>query len=415
MDFEIPHTELKKQNRKRYLIGGFVFFLIILSIFAFRLVIKPSVDYQQLKTSTVQRGTIQASLSASGTVVPEFEQLMGSPLQARIDSVYHQAGEMVKAGTPIIKLDLTATQTELEKLEEGLQKKKNEATLIRLRMESNLAELKSQYDIKKIMISSLENELESERHLVTLGGGRQEDVHKAELNLQVAQRELQKLEEQIRNQEQTNKADLAALSFDIRIEEKNIEALRRRMLQAEIRAERDGVIVYVKDKIGATVQEGEELVRLADLSRFKVEGRLSESYAGELKVGGRVKIRAGELDLEGMISAVKPEVTNGQVAFDVALQSNTATALRPNLQVDVWVITSYKEDVLLVKNGAFFKGKKDQKVFIVQGDKGVARTVDIGLTNLDQVEVIGLQEGDELILSDMEDFRNADEVQLQNR
>ncbi len=414
MDFAIPHTEQNKQKRKRYLIGGLVFSIIIFAVFAFRLIIKPSVDYRKLQTATVERGTIQASLTASGMVVPEFEQLMGSPLKARVDSIYHKAGERVTAGTPIMKLDLTATQTELEKLEEGIQKKKNEAILIRLRMEKSLADLKSQYDIKKLLISSLENEVESESHLVSIGGGRQEGVRQAELNLQVAQRELQRLEEQIHNQQQTNVADLAALHFDLRIEEKSLNELRRRMQQAEIRAERDGVIVYVKDKTGATVQEGEELVRLADLSRFKVEGKLSESYAGELTTGGIVKVRAGEKDIEGVISAVKPEVTNGLVAFEVNLLNSAHIGLRPNLQVDVMVITSFKENVLRVKNGPFFKGKKDQKVFMVQGDKALARRVDIGLTNLDYVEVTGLNEGDELILNDMEEFKNADEVQLQN-
>lgn len=414
MDIEISHEELKKQSQKRYLMLGLGGALVIFAIVAFRLFIRPSVDFRTLRTAPVKRESIQASLTASGTVVPEFEQVMDSPLQARIDSVYHQAGQMVLAGTPILKLDITYTQMELEKLQDGLQKKKNEATLIRLRMEKSLSDLKSQYDIKKLQISSLESVVENEQHLVSIGGGRQEDVRQAELNLLVAKRELQQLQEQINNQQQTNKADLAALSFDIRIEEKSINELRRRMQQAEVRAERDGVIVFVKDKIGATVQEGEELVRLADLSRFKVEGKLSESYAPELKTGGKVKVRAGKQDFKGVISAVKPEVTNGLVTFEVSLLNKEAEGLRPNLQVDVFVVTAFKDEALVVKNGAFFKGKKDQKVFVVEGDKAIARRVDIGLTNLDYVEVTGLEEGDELILSDMEDFENVDEIQLEN-
>lgn len=415
MDFEIPQKELKKRSQKQTLTAGLIIVSLIFIVLAFRFFIHPSVDYQTLQTAQVKKGPITSSLTASGLVVPEFEQIMGSPLQARIDSVYHQAGKLVSAGTPILKLDLSSTQVELEKLEDGLQKKKNEAILIRLRMEKSLADLHSQSDIKKLQINSLESEMEHEKHLVNIGGGRKEDVRRAELNLQVARRELQQLEEQILNQQQTNKADLAALSFDIRIEEKNIHELRRRMQQAEIRAERDGVIVYVKDRIGATVQEGEELVRLADLSRFKVEGKLSESYAPELKAGGKVKVRTGSKDIEGIISAVKPEVVNGLVTFEVSLHNSNAEGLRPNLQVDVYVITAFKKEVLLVRNGAFFKGKKDQKVFVVKGEKAIARSIDIGLTNIDFVEITGLQEGEELILNDMEDYGNAGEIQLENR
>ena len=415
MDIEIPQEELSKNSRSRYIKFALIGVAILAAVFAFRSFIQPSVDYRSLKTAQVMQGAIQANLSASGSVVPEYEQSISSPLQARIDSVYYPAGTLVKAGTPILKLDLSYSQVELEKLEDGLQKRKNEANLIRLRMEKNLADLKAQYDIKKLRISSLESQLGNEQKLQQIGGGTGENVRQAELNLQIAKRELQQLEEQIHNQQQTNKVDLTSLQFEIRIDEKGISELRRRMEQAEIRAERDGVIVYVKDKLGAMVAAGEELVRLADLSRFKVSASLSEVYAPELKTGGRVVVRAGGQDLQGMITSVKPEVKNGLVSFEVGLEKANAAVLRPNLQVDVYVVTAYKEGVLVVRNGAFYKGKKDQKVFVVKGDKALARTVNIGLTNVDQVEIEGLEAGDELIITDMSDYVQADELVLDNR
>ena len=415
MDIDIPQEELNKQSRSRYIMIGAIVLVVLSLIFAFRFFIRPSVDYRTLKTSAVSVGEMQASLTASGAIVPEYEQSISSPLQARIDSVYYPAGTLVKAGMPILKLDLSYSQLELEKLEEGLQKRKNEANLIRLRMEKNLADLQAQYDIKKLRISSLENELGNEKRLQQIGGGTEEDVRQAELSLLIAKRELQQLEEQIRNQQQTNQADLTTLFYEIRIDEKGINELRRRMEQAEIRAERDGVIVYVKDKLGATVAAGEELVRLADLSRFKVSASISEAYAGELKPAGKVLVRAGSQELKGMITSIKPEVKGGLITFEVGLEEGSAAVLRPNLQVDVYVVTAYKEGVLVAKNGNFYKGKKDQKVFVVQGETALARTVDIGLTNVDQVEIIGLEAGDELIISDMSDYAQANEVVLQNR
>ncbi|AHM63112.1 RND family efflux transporter MFP subunit [Flammeovirgaceae bacterium 311] len=415
MDIEIPQEELQKQSRSRYLKIGAIGLVVVALFFGFRIFIKPSVDYRTLKTAQVVTGPIQASLTASGTVVPEYEQSISSPLQARIDSVYHPAGTLIKAGTPILKLDLSYSQVELEQLEDGLQKRRNEANLIRLRMEKNLADLQAQYDIKKLRISSLESELESERKLQQIGGGTGESVRQAELSLQIARRELQQLQEQILNQQQTNKADLTTLQFEISIDEKSVNELRRRMQQAEIRAERDGVIVYVKDKLGATVSAGEELVRLADLSRFKVSASMSEAYAPELKSGGRVLVRAGGQDLHGMITSIKPEVKSGLVTFEVGLEDGNAPVLRPNLQVDVYVVTAYKDNVLVVRNGAFYKGKNDQKVFVVAGDKAEARQVDIGLTNVDMVEISGLKEGDELILNDMSKYAQANELELENR
>ena len=414
MDIEIPKEELNRQVRKRIIKIAALVTLVVAAFFGFRSFIFPSVDYRSLQTDVIRKGSITASLTASGRVVPEYEQMIISPLQARIDSVYHGAGAMVKAGTPILKLDLNYTRLELERLQEGLQKKKNEATLIRLRMEKNLADLQARHDIQQLRIRSLESSLEDEKHLVSIGGGTPENVRQAELDLKVSQRELQQLAEQINNQQQTNKADMDALGFEIRIQEKSINELRQRMEQAEIRVEQDGVIVFVKDQKGASVQAGEELVRLADLSRFKVEARISEAYAGVLSPGGMVKVKAGGAELSGMISSIQPEVQNGQVAFEVSLEKPDASMLRPGLQVDVLVVTDYKNNTLIVKNGSFFKGKEDQKVFIVEGGQAIAKMVDIGLSNMDYVEVKGLKEGDELIISDMSEYEQADEVQLQN-
>lgn len=415
MDIQIPQEDQKKQSLLLYIKLVGLMLLALATIWSIRNFISPKVDYRSLQTAQVQWGPIEASLTATGTVMPEFEQSISSPIQAQIDSVYFNAGTLVKAGTAILKLDLSYAQLELEKLEEGLQKKKNEANLIRLRMEKNLAELQSQYDIKKLKIKSLESEFSNVKHLASIGGGTQDDVRQSELNLHIAKRELQQLEAQILNQQQTNKADLASLSYEIRIEEKSINELHRRMQQAEIRAERDGVIVYVKDKLGTLVTSGEEVVRIADLNKFKVIARLSEAYASELQIGGRVKVRAGSNDLAGTIASVKPEVSNGQVSFEISLLENDAPMLRPNLQVDVMVITAFKDHTLTVKNGAFFKGKLDQKVFVVYEDKAIAKKASIGLSNLDMVEISGLKAGEELIISDMSKFDQADEVRLINQ
>lgn len=59
---------------------------------------------------------IEVSVSASGKVVPAFEEIINSPINSRIVEVYRKGGDSVEIGTPILKLDLQSTETEYKKL-----------------------------------------------------------------------------------------------------------------------------------------------------------------------------------------------------------------------------------------------------------------------------------------------------------
>jgi HlyD family secretion protein len=126
-----------------------------------------------------------------------------------------------------------------------------------------------------------------------------------------------------------------------------------------------------------------------------------------------VSVRIGKLKLAGTISAVRPSVENGIARFEVRLDEKSHAALRPNLRTDVFVITSFKDDVLRVSNGPFFKGRVDQKVFVIDGNRANRRIVDIGVSNYDFVELIGdINPGEEVIISDMSKYEHAEQVNL---
>ena len=74
--------------------------------------------------SEVDNGTIEVSVSASGKVVPAFEEIINSPINTRIVEVYRKGGDSVDVGTPILKLDLQSTETEYKKLLDEEQMKR---------------------------------------------------------------------------------------------------------------------------------------------------------------------------------------------------------------------------------------------------------------------------------------------------
>ena len=184
---------------------------------------------------------------------------------------------------------------------------------------------------------------------------------------------------------------------------------------AGIRARRDGVVTWVNTDIGSHVNPGDPVARIADLGSFKIEGQISDIHAAKLQVGGEAVLRIGDLRLDAAITAVRPSVEGGVIKFDATPDDNSHQALRPNMRVDVFVITSFKDNVLRVANGPFYRGRVAQKVFVIVGDRAERREVDIGASNFDAVELIGdIRPGEEVVVSDMSKYEHADEVMLRD-
>jgi HlyD family secretion protein len=173
------------------------------------------------------------------------------------------------------------------------------------------------------------------------------------------------------------------------------------------------VLTWVNEDIGATVNQGDVLARVADLSSFRVRATISDAYADALHVGDPVIVRINDTDLRGTISTVSPAADKGVVTFYAKLDEDHHPALRSNLRVDVYVVTKAHKGVLRVKNGPFYQGGNEQAVFVVEGDKAVRRTVRFGDSNFDFVQITdGLRPGDEIILTDTKDFIDTPELTI---
>lgn len=126
-------------------------------------------------------------------------------------------------------------------------------------------------------------------------------------------------------------------------------------------------------------------------------------------------IRVGDTQLRGSIVNISPAVNNAIVSFDIQLNQKDSKVLRPNQKVDVFLVTATRNGVLRVANGPAFNGSNQQEVFVLKNGIAERRSVKTGLSNFDYVEVLsGLKAGDEIITSDMGDYKNVKTVTISN-
>ena len=415
MDREITSQQLLQRKLRSIIKIILIAAIAIFGFWGISQMIKPVVNLSKIRVATAELGRVEDALSATGTLVPEYEQVISSPIQSTIIAVHYQSGMKVAAGVAILKLNKEFVQLDLDRFNEELELQRNQKVQLTLSLERNRTELQAQLDIKQLTLDLLRSKLSQAEHLFEIGAGSKDHLDQARLNLEIAKRELHLLEQTIVNEEKSLNADLREIDLRIGIQEKSITEVSRQLDMAEIKAERAGVITWVNDNIGSTVQPGEIVVRIADLNSYKVEGSISDIHASRFRVGTLARVRVNDRDLDGIVTGIQPTIKSGVISFFVELTDKSDSVLRSNLRVDVFVITSYKDNIVRVQNGPFINGPGEQIIFVVEGNQAVRKTVQIGASNLDFVEIENeINVGDKIIISDMNKYKHMSTVTIKD-
>jgi len=413
MDTDVSQQVSARRKRKFIGIAIVSVILLFLAIALLRYTVKSSLKKSSITTAVVEKGNVENTITATGEVLPEFEQTLTSPINASVQKIILDAGSPVKAGQSLLTLDKSSSQMDYEKLKFQLASKQNDIKKLKLQLDKSFYDIKSSNDIKQLRINSLEAEVENTKRLFKAGGGTREDIEKAELELKVARLEKQQLENEIKSKQQTMQVEMKEAEIAASIQESDLHELERKLQLADIIASREGVVTWVNKNIGSAIREGDALARIADLSSFKVQGSISDNYLDQLKRGMTAIIRINEVQVRGSVINIQPSIQNGIVSFDIQLDERNNKLLRPNMKVDVYLVTNSQTNVMRVANGPAFKGASPQDIFIVSNGKAERRSVHTGMSNFDYIEVKdNLKPGDVIITSDMSEYKNVNEITI---
>jgi HlyD family secretion protein len=416
MDTEISAEVTSQKRRKNIIIIGTCVVLLLATVWGVRVFFKSTISRADITIARVEAGNVENTLNAAGEVLPEFEEVITSPINASIKSAAMDAGATVKTGQSVLILDKSATENEYTKLKFQLESKHSEIQKLKLDLNKSFFDIQSNNDIKQLRIANLQDAVENAKRLYKAGGGTREGIEQAELNLKVAQLEKKQLENEIKSKQQTMQVEVKEAEIAAAIQQNDLNELERKLKLANVVATRNGVITYINKNIGANIREGDILARIADLGSFKVAGTISDNYLDQLHAGMPAIVRFNDTQLRGRIVNVYPSVQNGIVSYDVQLDERNNKQLRPNMKVDVYLVTAAHSQVMRIANGPAFKGIGAQDVFVVIGDKAERRTVHLGLSNFDFVELKdGVKSGDAIISSDMSEYKNAQELTIKNQ
>ena len=156
--------------------------------------------------------------------------------------------------------------------------------------------------------------------------------------------------------------------------------MKRTLDDAQIRSPRKAILTYINNQIGAQIPQGGQVAIISDLSHFKVDGEIADTYGDRVAAGGKAIVKIGSEKLEGIVSSVTPLSKNGVISFSVQLKEDNNKRLRSGLKTDVYVMK---------------------------------RKIQLGDSNFELVEVVsGLNPGDKVVVSDMTNYKNKNKLKV---
>ncbi len=346
-----------------------------------------------------------------------FEEIINSPIATKIVEVYRREGDSVNQGTPLLLLDLQSAQTDVDNARDEGRRLALGMEQTRLNNHTYLTNLEMNIKVKEMDVNRKRVEVANERRLDSLGSGTGDRVREAELAYNTGKLELEQLRQQLENERGVREAEMQMKALELDIFQKSFAEKQRMLDDARILSPRAATLTYVNNEIGKQVSMGEKVAVISDLSHFKVNAEIADSYGDRVAVGSRAVVRIGRVKLDGHVSNVTPLSKNGVIAFTVMLDNDDNDRLRSGLKTDVFVMCDIKDDAVRIPNGSYFKGPGEYQMFVLTSDNELEkRPVTLGDSNYEFVEVVkGLSTGDRVVISDMSNYTNSNKLKINEK
>lgn len=366
----------------------------------------------EVQLATVSRGEFIRDLAVQGKVVAANAPTLVSQQDGLVRFI-KQPGEAVTIGDLLAVVESPSLENEVQQ---------QQALLLSMQSEHERAKLlarEQQLDMQQIESSAVVNLQAATRELARAEQSMQLGVMR-QIDLDIARDKLAQTE--LESKHAKAKVLLAAdkLSFEQKSGEQGlarqalvVAELERKLAALQIKAPVTGQVGNWLAPQQTQVISGQSLLTVIDLSQYEAELSVPESYAAELIPGLAVQMTLNGQTLNGALSHVAPEVKDANVTARVRFTSQDAKALRQNQRLSGRIVFDQRKDVLRVARGDFVASGGGRIGYKVEQDVAVRTPIAVGALSVQWVELLdGVKEGDELVISNLAEFKDAGRVRL---
>ncbi|WP_114395239.1 efflux RND transporter periplasmic adaptor subunit [Oleisolibacter albus] len=371
---------------------------------------------ERLVISTVNEGAFEDFIPVRGSVEPLTSIFLDSVEGGRVEKRFVEAGQMVKAGQPLLELSNTDLQLEVISREAQVIEQLNQLRTVELGLETSRLENQRELVEVEYRLTQLGRALERRTALVRTNAVSQAQFDDTKDEYEYQKRRQAVLKEQQQVTDRLRSEQFAQLKEATTKLQDNLEFTRHNLDNLIVKAPVDGQLTALEAEIGQNKQRGERLGRIDRMDGFKVVAQVDEFYLPRLSQGQSAEVAIGGSPFVLTVAKIFPQVRDGQFRVDLEFQGDGPKDIRPGQTLQLRLKLGATTTALLIPNGAFFQDTGGDWLFVVGPDGQYAskRRVQLGRRNAQVIEVrSGLDKGERVITSAYGDMVRMDRIQLQ--
>ena len=413
-DIPVGNAATRQSRQRRqwllYGVGGVALLLVAGWLVAGWAAGSRSVSGERVRIAEVTRGDLVRDISAEGRVIaansPTLYAVAGGTVTLHV-----VAGDKVEKGAALAEIDSPELRSRLAQEEATLASVEAEASRAGLDAQITRAGARQSLEQAELERQGAARDLERYRRAFEGGAVAQIDVARAEDTLKAAEIALANARVASGLQGQGAGLDLRNRRLQADRQRAVVAELQRQVDALTLRAPFDGQVGQVQVQQRANVAQNAPVLGVVDLSRFEVEIRVPESFARDLAIGMPAQLTSGNgQPFAGEVSAVSPEVVNGEVTARLRFTDKQPPGLRQNQRLSARILLDTRKDVLMVDRGPFLD-QGGGSAYVMDGDVAVKRAIRTGASSLGSVEILeGAQEGDRIVVSGSDQFGDEERV-----
>jgi HlyD family secretion protein len=370
-----------------------------------------TVSLDRVRLGTVTRGEFLSDVAAQATVVAAVSPTLYAPAAGTV-TLSRNAGDVVKKGDLLGTIDSPALRNEFEREKATLESLVVDLRRQDIEVRRKILQSQQTADMAGVSIRAAEREFARAQTAWDQKVISQRDYQRAKDELDEAKLTHHHAVETAGLEKEGLQFEQETRRLERDRQQLLVQDLERRVGELQIKSPVDGIVGTLAVTQKAAVQQDAALITVVDLSALEIEFRVAETYAGAITPKMQADVSFGGKTYAGEVSSISPEVRQGEVTGRVRLRE-LPPGLRQNQRVSVRILMDKRDGVLKVERGGFYEAGGGATAYVVKDGVAEQRPIKTGAVSVREIEIVeGLAAGEQIVISDTEDFKNAPRVLL---
>ena len=378
------------------------------------------VSKDELTISEVKQAEFKDYVRTNGQVLP-IQVVQISPEEGGIvmEKVVEE-GSHVKKGDVIVRLSNSNLDLQILNAEAELAEKQNLLRNTQVAMQQD--RLNNQTEQAQLDMDTQRKQRTFEQNKRLYGEKliSKEDYLQSQEDYQLSAKKRSLVSKRLKQDSIYRTVQMDQMEDNLQNMRRNVVLVRQRKDKLEVRSAIDGELGLLDVELGQSIQPGQKIGQLNDLSDYKVQASIDEHYIDRVRQGLTATFTRGERLRVGdgtsgikqyqlQVRKVYPEVREGKFRCDFIFKGERPENIRTGQTYYIDLELGQPEQAIIIPRGTFFQTTGGQWIFVLSSDgsKAYRRNIRVGRQNPQHYEILeGLEPGERVVTSGYEAFKD---------